>query len=213
MKFKTSHKTITSYFSDDSGYRPSTHTGIDWVIGYGKPVTTDNAGVIGHVDLNGSNGWRAVWVLVPYNGAFMEVCYGHLKDIFVEVGQYVLEDETVGTEGNFGLVYSGGVQITPAMRKLGSKAGSHVHEQYRPVRLVKRKTRGKHYRPYKFEGQYVEIIIENNRRGCIDPLQFKTNPRDILVKALKKEFEAVKKGKKDTSTLRILWKVVLKLFK
>lgn len=190
MKFKTQKKgIITSLFSDNSGYRPSTHTGVDWYIGYGKPVTTDNAGVVAHIDTNGSDGWRAVWILVPHEDYLMEVCLGHLKDIFVEVGEWVDEDQVIGTEGNFGLVYSNGVQVTPAMRKAGSKAGSHVHEQYRPVQLVDRKTRKKHYRPYKNNGKHVEVLIENNRKGCIDPLEFEVVETDALKKALKKSFD------------------------
>lgn len=217
MKFKSHKKgTITSPFSDNSGYRPHTHTGVDWVIGYGNPVTTDNPGQVAHIDTNGTDGWRAVWVLSPTpSDGLIEVCFGHLKDIYVRAGEWVEEDQQVGTEGNFGLVFQNGVQITPEMREAGDRRGSHVHEQWRPVQLVDKKTRGKHYRPYKHNGKYVEVVHTNATRGCIDPMDYDVSAKELLLNELKEQFEKTKEDftEENVSVLRKLWTAVLKVWK
>ena len=73
-------------------------------------------------------------------------------------------------------MYSGGVRITKEMQDSGDKRGSHVHEQFRPVRKVKRTTSGKHYlnsangKRYKDElGYYYEIKYDNDTNGCVNP--------------------------------------------
>lgn len=187
MKFKDHKKTITSPFADKSSYRKWTHTGIDWIVGYGNDVWTDNPGRVYKVydeDNPGSLGWRAVYLLVENGDEYMEVVLGHCKDIFVSPGEAVKEDEVIGTEGNFGLVYQGGKQITPEMRKNGSKKGSHVHEAYRPVIPVPDRTDGKHYlrrangRYYRdADGNYYEIKHTNETKGYVDPMKYSVAKR------------------------------------
>lgn len=225
MKFKTQNKCIiTSRFSDNSSYRPWTHTGIDWSCGYGTTIYADNPGVVYKIfdkDSEGSDGWRGVYLLTPYKDHYVEVIYGHCKDVFVGVGDKVSENQAIATEGNFGKVFSGGVQITPEMRSSGDKRGSHCHESYRPVRRVKKIDRKEHYlntisgRKYRDpDGYYYEIVYKNNTKGCIDPMMFEVDGKDILVDALKKQFEETKSTptKENKVTLYKLWIAVLKIF-
>ena len=108
----------------------------------------------------------------------MEVCMGHMSYVSDVGDTHVLEGEWVGKEGNCGEVYSGGVRITADMQRAGDRRGSHVHENYRPVKRVKKTKRGKHYltkagKKYRDgEGMYYEIKYTNDTNGTIDPAQF-----------------------------------------
>ena len=195
MKFKINSKgRVTSWFANNASWRTRVHSGIDWVKGYGSNVFSDNAGFCyklyrpGDLDSN----WAAVYLLVPYEGEFMEVCMGHFSYV-ADVGETeVTEGQWVGREGNCGEVYSGGVRITADMQRAGDKRGSHVHENYRPVQRVKTKRSVKHYllkggKAYKDkEGFYYEIKYDTPTKGCIDPMQFeyKETPTVIRLKTI-----------------------------
>ncbi len=184
MKFKIKTKgRITQWFANKHDNNPArvTHTGVDWVQGYGKPIYSDNAGYCYKLYQPGDrdDNWSAVYLLVPDGDDFMEVCIGHMSFITDGIADnWVLEGQYLGNEGNCGGVYSGGVAITPEMQRRGDKRGSHVHEGYRPVKSVKRVTKGKHYlqrggKKYRGEdGCYFEIKHKNDTRGCVDPMLF-----------------------------------------
>lgn len=157
------------------------HSGVDWNIGYGRPIYADNAGYVYKVYREGQrkDNWAGVYLLCPDKKyGLVENLYGHCSQIFVNEGDYVKEHQLIGLEGNKGEVYSGGVRITPKMQKRGDRRGSHVHEIYRPVTPVTKTTKGKHYlngsngRRYKHGPHYYEIQQENDMRGCIDPMEF-----------------------------------------
>lgn len=194
MKFKKYKKgRITFGFNSKSDtYEEITgnpHSGIDHQKGYGATHTFDNRGYVYKVyrPQEREDNWTGVYQLVPYtvDGAdYMEVCMGHFMYIppFVKEGVWVEEDSMAGFEGNYGYVFSGGVQITPEMQDAGDKRGHHVHELYRPVRAVKGITTGKHYLrssngSYARDenGMRLEIIYENDVKGCIDPMAFAIN--------------------------------------
>lgn len=206
MKFKKYKKGFVSFGfnSPSDSYKHIVgfaHNGIDYVKGYGATHTFDNAGFIYKVyrPQEREDNWTGVYQLVPYtaNGAdYMEVCMGHFMFIppFVKEGVWAEEDSMAGFEGNYGLVFSNGVQITPEMQDAGDKRGSHVHELYRPVKKVEGVTTGKHYLR-KGDGSYyhdtdgllLEIIETNDVQGCIDPLGFAINNKqaDDLLKLAK----------------------------
>jgi hypothetical protein len=191
IKYKTYRKGQLAYGFGPAGFRGAEyiktlgfpHQGIDWVQGFGSDVFADNAGLVYKVHRfeTSPDGWQAVWMLVPYSDHFMEVCYGHLSEVFVKEGQKIKEDQLIGKEGNFGHVYSNGARITKAQQAAGDKRGSHNHEQFRPVRPVLRVNANRHYlrnrdgsRFRDDLGRFYEVIYTNDMKGCIDPLAFTT---------------------------------------
>lgn len=186
MKFKTANKGfIAQKFGGNADLYASLgvagHTGVDYVKGYGSMHQCDNGGYVYKVwkPKERADRWVAVYQLVPYGNDYMEVIMGHFSKVFVEEGETIDEGTFVGAEGNSGLVYGGGVQITPAMQDAGDKRGAHVHEAYRPVRRVKERKAGKHYltkrdgsRYADKEGYIYEIINTDKMNGYIDPMKF-----------------------------------------
>ena len=181
MKFKYKRKGwITQDFAKNANpsYKKSGlvgHTGVDWKKGYGTPVQIDNAGHIYKIiysDKSPSN-WQAVYQLVKiHKDMYMEICEGHLSEVWVKEGQNLPEDAFIGAEGNKGLVYGGGVKITPTMQRKGDRRGSHVHTSYRPVVRVKKKTKGEYYlldsygQPF-YKNGYYEILERDNERVVV----------------------------------------------
>lgn len=158
------------------------HPGVDYSNGWGSPVYSDNFGIVYKVikPNMSPSGWCGVYYLCPSDEyGWVEVCQGHLSHVAVKVGQVVREGTIVGLEGNKGEVYSNGERITKAMQEAGDKRGHHVHEQYRPVRQVRKVKSGKHYlndasgaRYRDADGYYYEIIFDNETKGCINPYTF-----------------------------------------
>lgn len=173
------------------------HTGVDYSNGYGSPVVSDNYGIVYKVNTpdQSPSGWCGVYYLCPDDKyGWVEVCQGHLSKVFVSYGDVVREGQVIGLEGNKGEVYSGGVRITKAMQEAGDRRGSHVHEQFRPVKKVKRVKKNKHYlngslkhgysdalgRYRDEQGNYFEIQLENEMKGCVDPYEFVKTQGHIL---------------------------------
>lgn len=159
------------------------HTGVDYKNGYGTPIVSDNFGRVYKVERPDSpSGWQGVYYYAwDAKEGLVEICQGHLSEVYVKEGDLVFPGKVVGLEGNFGEVYSGGVRITKEMRLAGDKRGSHCHEQFRPFKKVKKVTEGKHYlnkdgKKYKdAQGFYFEISYDNDTRGCVNPYQFLKN--------------------------------------
>lgn len=197
MKFKTGQEKQVQFGFGKAGAASEEykrivghyHTGVDYSNGYGKPVVSDNYGYVYKINTpdQSESGWCGVYYLVPDEKyGWVEVCQGHLSQVLVSVGDIVREGQVIGLEGNKGEVYYGAERITKAMQLAGDKRGSHVHEQFRPVRRVKRPTTGKHYlngaskhgytdpqgRYRDKQGMFYEIQFDNETRGCINPFEF-----------------------------------------
>jgi murein DD-endopeptidase MepM/ murein hydrolase activator NlpD len=185
LRFDTSKGRITQRFLQNnvSIYKErglSGHTGVDWTNGFGKPVKADNAGQVYKVfyGKDRASNWQAVYMLCSYgHNKYMEICYGHLSEILVKEGDYVKAGQVIGLEGNFGDVFHNGVRITPEQQRAGDTRGSHVHESWRPVRIVSSSTsycledsRGRTYKTE--EGLYEIINRDEGTRGMIDPMLF-----------------------------------------
>lgn len=194
VKFKTTNKgRITQEFAED--YKGVSHSGIDSVLGWNKVVTCDNDCYVYKTitsDQSGEN-WQAVYMLVKQSDdIFVEVTQGHFNKLLVKEGQYLVEYQAIGLEGNKGKVRSGGVEITPAMQKAGDQRGTHTHTSYRPTYRVKETKRGANYlmtrAGTKFkdpEGYYYEIIHKDSAtRGCVNPREYEyknTMMEDLLM--------------------------------
>lgn len=161
------------------------HSGIDFMIGWGKPVFGDNDGFIYKIITKeiSNEGWQGVYQLVKEDDLnYVEVCMGHFEKILAKKGEYLPEGAVWGLEGNRGYVFSGGTQITPAMQNAGDKRGSHTHNSYRPVKRVKTKSRTEYYLTTEQgvayrdqDGYYYQIKEKDNGfNGCV-------NPRNYLV--------------------------------
>lgn len=157
------------------------HTGQDEVKGYGKSWISDNPGIVYKVyKPSQSFNWAAVHMLCDNSdGNWYEyIPLGHASKIIVNEGDFVRRGQVVGEEGNHGMVFSGGREVTWQERIRGSKAGTHNHRGIRPIKFVSQKTNGKHYlrdtlgRDYIHEGKYCEIVHDNNTNGWIDPNLF-----------------------------------------
>lgn len=189
MKFKYKEKGyISQYFGQNANpsYKKAGklgHTGIDSHKGYGSKVRLDNTGHVYKIYRAGdlSSNWAGIYLITPYKDHYMEVCIGHLSEVFHLEGQVVPEGALIGKEGNKGLVYQGGIKITPEMQRAGDRRGSHRHENYRPVKKVREKKKDKHYlrdskgNHYKDGAGYFYEILHNDNgyKGCVDPMFFK----------------------------------------
>lgn len=181
-------------------YKKSTghyHTGVDYHNGYGSPVLSENYGWIYKINMpdQSSSGWCGVYYICPDDKyGWIEVCQGHLSRVDVKIGEVVRAGQVIGLEGNKGEVYSSGIRITKEMQQAGDKRGSHVHEQYRPVRRVAKTTPGKHYlngvskhgytdaqgRYRDKQGMYYEIQFDNDTRGCVNPYEFLIEKKPLI---------------------------------
>ena len=160
---------------------PGGHHGVDTVQGWGKPIRSDNPGLVYKVVQDAETNASQVHQLVHLGGEdYAEIAYVHLSEIYVRQGDIIPEGLLIGAEGNLGLVYSGGGQITPAMQDAGDRRGTHLHWQVRPVTRVIRQIKDRHYlrnadgTAYRDEeGSVFEIKYNDNGfKGCIDPMTY-----------------------------------------
>lgn len=164
---------LVSYYAEQG---LTGHTGYDMGTFHGDTIfcTVDSyCYLIGNKDNKDPMKYRAVYTVVDDEGGGVsyEISYGHLGDIFAEVGPLKIGDK-IGTQSNTGDVAQGGIgKITKEMKLAGSTAGSHLHFQVRLLKKVDKKETGKKYMfPSKVNGAYYEIPYYNNGlRGCIDP--------------------------------------------
>jgi murein DD-endopeptidase MepM/ murein hydrolase activator NlpD len=122
------------------------------------------------------------------DGDVYEVSYGHLNDIYVEEGDYLVPDQALGTEGNTGDVFTNGHAVSPQERAQGK--GTHCHFQWRKVIKVSSTSAGKQYLDnitisgqrqeslFRDEaGNYYEVVnYDNGYHGCVDPFPFIYQP-------------------------------------
>lgn len=184
VKFKLKGKgRVTQGFGlNPAIYKPlKGHPGIDTVNGWDFPVSADNPGLIYKIIQNPETNFMGTYQLVHEQGdEYIEVGQCHYNQIIVKQGEQVIEGQYLGLEGNKGMVYSGGIRITPEQQDAGDKRGTHTHTQYRPVRRVKRTRKGWHYlnnadgtRYKDADGYLYEIIYNDNGfRGCVDPMRY-----------------------------------------
>lgn len=157
------------------------HAGIDWNIGYGESVHTDNDAYVyrtldADLGTQGASGYTAVYVLVDMgDDYYMSIKYGHLSKIFVKEGQWIPEGYVLGTEGNTGTVYSGGVKLEDGDPLKGER-GSHVHEEWTPVKKEQTITAGKYITkwgsPLQVDGFFYRHVLENEYRDSVDPITY-----------------------------------------
>lgn len=152
------------------------HTGVDMWREHGTEILCGVGGYV-YQTLNQGNPdpmrYRGVYTIVEEDGVAYEVSYGHLGEIFVNVGDTIKVGDKIGTQSNTGDVASWGNKVTKAMKLAGSTAGSHLHFQVRLLKKVDKKEKGKNYLNQKINGSYYEIpLYKNGFNGCIDPSQF-----------------------------------------
>lgn len=109
------------------------HTGVDSTCGYGSKVYSLKNGTVykilnkEHPARDGSGYYGVFMICREPDGRYFEWQIGHLSKIYCKIGDKVNAWDFIGEEGNRGIVYSGGVQITKAMQDAGDKRGSHRH--------------------------------------------------------------------------------------
>lgn len=156
---------------------------------YGQPVTAAVRSLVYKVvnrDNPDLSRYRAVCTLHQDGDVFVELQYGHMKDIYVEPGNTVLPLQVLGTCGNTGDVFKNGVAVSTADKLLGSRDGAHVHFQKRRCKRVQGITPGKEYlashwdarQPHRdAEGFYYEYLDSGNGyAACSDPLPEMVRP-------------------------------------
>lgn len=169
---------ITSKFANADSYRPSSHTGTDFVFGFKKPRKSVGVGVVYKIR-NKNNPdlqqYRTIYCIYETPIGPFEVVYEHCWDIFVEEGDKVFAGDVIYSEGNTGdLVFSNGVKVPPNLKQFGT--GSHLHIGARPLVRVKKKRKGFHYvknsdrTPYiDAQGNLYEIRYnDNGAKGWVD---------------------------------------------
>lgn len=159
------------------------HTSWDWHAHWGEPIPFCSDGVVYSV-INRNHPdperYRAVCVLVDVGEYAYEVIYGHLNEIYAKPGDISRPGTILGTAGNTGPVYAGGVLVTKEQKLAGSRDGTHLHgPQIRKCRKVRSPDGYLIYDgfgPYRDkDGFYYEILdYENGLNGCIDPTPYWT---------------------------------------
>lgn len=109
-------------------YKPlgiSGHNGIDIAMREGTPIL-GTTGVICEVKDEPSGYGKHIRILTDpdESGDYLELTYGHLKDIFVPLGLRVTNGQVIGTMGNTGFVVSGS---TPYWGNAPARRGVHLH--------------------------------------------------------------------------------------
>lgn len=181
--YKTPHHISQGFSLNFNSYYKSAgllgHSGIDFVGDHLTPIySVVDSYCYSHVNRENFNlkKFRAVYTLSEINGVWYEISYGHLMDIIAVPKTYIKAGTQIGTQGNTGKVFFGGVEPTDEQRLQG--LASHLHFQMRPVKQVSIKTSGKKYLSdangtLKYLDKFWEIIdYENGYNGAINPLPF-----------------------------------------
>lgn len=174
----------------DGGLRG--HPGIDEKCGYGTPIHALFDGPAYKVltpgrPSNDGTGFTGVFQLVDNGIECFEWLTGHC-DPKVSEGDFITKGEVFASEANHGQVFSGNIQITLAMQKVGNHEGSHRHYQKRPVMPVAKTSLAYEYlttyggSAYRTpSGEYLQIFnFWNGYNGCVDPNR-PTFYRDLAV--------------------------------
>lgn len=106
--------------------RPDFHTGVDWPKPTGAPIKAADGGTIAFA------GWKSGYgycVYIDHGGGF-QTRYAHMSAIYVEKGEKVYKDKTIGAVGN-----------------TGNSKGSHLHFEVRKYGVA--------YNPYDYLGGKV----------------------------------------------------------
>lgn len=121
--------------------------------------------------------YTAVCTIVEDGDEVDEIIYGHPNLMPVEIDKTYRMGETAAFAGNKGMVFSWGKLVTKAEKLAGSRAGTHLHLQRRPVKKVSKVSSGKRYLQtskgkLKKDGFYYEIKdYDNGFAGC-EPIEF-----------------------------------------
>jgi len=103
--------------------RPNFHTGVDWPKPTGAPIKAADGGTVAF------SGWKSGYgycVYIDHGGGF-QTRYAHMSAIYVEKGEKVYKDKTIGAVGN-----------------TGNSKGSHLHFEVRKYGVA--------YNPYDYLG-------------------------------------------------------------
>lgn len=155
------------------------HTGIDYVNGWKSiikaTVTGEVYSILNEYNPN-TDKYRAIYQLIDDGEYSYEVSYGHIDSVLCKEGDIVQAGQPIAKEGNYGLCFRGGVQVTPEKKATG--IGSHLHFQVRKLIKVSKRKSGKQYirnsEGYvKRGGMYYEVVdYSNGYNGCINAEQF-----------------------------------------
>lgn len=154
------------------------HSGIDFVSYSDDQIKTVVDGAYTYKIVNKDNPdlskYRCVFQIGEFDEGVFEISYGHCNDIHCQHG-LTPAGTNIATMGNTGNVFVGGREITTAEKKAGSKAGTHVHVQFRKVQKVTSIRGGYSYltgedgEEFVKDGFMYEIVDHNNGfNGCVD---------------------------------------------
>jgi murein DD-endopeptidase MepM/ murein hydrolase activator NlpD len=125
--------------------------------------------------------YRAVCTIVEDETGCYEVIYGHMNEIYAEAGKSYPVSVSLGTVGNTGQCYTGGLLVSNEEKLAGSHRGAHCHFQVRPLIKSKMGVRGDEQLHWLNDGNgilevngwnFFVLGYNNGFNGCIDPMQF-----------------------------------------
>jgi murein DD-endopeptidase MepM/ murein hydrolase activator NlpD len=102
---------ITGEFGSTGSNWSSTHTGLDFAVGYGSPIHAITSGVVTEAEYDGSYGNKTVIT----SGGGTEIWYCHQESLAVNPGQRVATGQVIGAVG-----------------MTGNTTGPHVHVEVHP---------------------------------------------------------------------------------
>ena len=152
------------------------HNGINIIKPEGTPILATTGVVCEVKDTPEGYGKHIRILTLPdENKEYFELTYGHLKDIYVKIGDRVEDGQEIGTLGNTGFVISGNTVYwgsAPAGKgyhlHFGTRACSEYNTGWQAI----------------YSTGYTAFIknYEDRQKGSIDPMLFLDVPEDITAK-------------------------------
>jgi len=123
------NRVVTAHHQAFRGY--SGHTGIDFALpgasaSYGFPIHASAAGRVIYAGYNASEWYYGNQVVIDHGNGYWTL-YAHLKDISVQTGQFVTENDVIGAMGNSG-------NVDPKPTPQSPLNGTHLHFEIRAGR-------------------------------------------------------------------------------
>ena len=144
------------------------HNGIDIVAAEGTPILA-SSGVVCEVKDTPNGYGKHIRILTPpnENGDYLELTYGHLRDIIVKIGDDVVNGQPIGGMGNTGFVISGSTQFWG-----NAPAGKGVHLHF-GVRECNLKDTGWQTIYSTSKTAYIKNYT-NGFKGAVNPIEYLT---------------------------------------
>lgn len=149
------------------------HNGLDIVAPFRTPIL-GTKGTVCEVKSTAEGLGKHVRILTkPHNGEYLELSYGHLDEIVVNIGDDIKDGQVIGYMGNTGTVVSSAYITNWGLAP--ARGGVHLHLTVRECSVEK--TPWVTSYPYA-KRAYIKNY-NNGYKGAVDPMQFMDIPKEV----------------------------------